>query len=186
MDVRKELRRGGYRVTRQRRVVFDILAENEGRPLNIEDIHRLAEDRLPGIGVATVYRTLELFRDLGVVLPVHLHEDSQYYEIDSGDRHHHLVCNRCGAVQTLNACVLSQLLESVGEQSGFLVESHCLSLFGICEMCAEETGRSGGRGIRGTPGVGFQPVPAPEHPDCPGRAPKGFEFGPGGEKGAMR
>jgi Fur family ferric uptake transcriptional regulator len=135
MDLGRKLRPRGYRVTPQREAVLCVLEENEGVPLDPETVHRLAGGRHPGIGLATVYRTLELFCDLGVVLRVHLHQDSQHYEIDTGKHHHHMVCVSCGLMETFDGCMVGEIEESIREDSDFVVTSHCLSLFGYCPSC---------------------------------------------------
>lgn len=135
MDYEKRLKSRGYRSTRQRRAILEVLEENAGLPMSPDDIHALAEKRNPGIGLTTVYRTLVLFRGLGIVMPVHLHDDSQHYEISSGEHHHHLVCESCGSIQILDACVIDKLEDEIRDRSDFLVKSHCLSLFGLCPEC---------------------------------------------------
>ena len=135
MDLGGRLNSRGYRVTPQRETVLKVLGENEGIPMNPEDVYRLAKEEYPGIGLATVYRTLELFCDLGLVLRVHLHEGSQHYEINTGKHHHHMVCVSCGSVEKFKGCVVNELEESIREGSDFVVTSHCLSLFGYCPAC---------------------------------------------------
>jgi Fur family ferric uptake transcriptional regulator len=142
MDYPKRLRSREYRFTAQRRAVLDVLEENEGRPLNPEQVHRLASEKVPGMGLATAYRTLELFRELGIALTVHLHRDSQHYEINNGRHHHHLVCVSCGSVEVFEGCMIDRLEEIVHDESDFLVTSHCLSVFGYCQDCLPG-GRSG-------------------------------------------
>ena len=72
MDVKRRLRSRGYRVTPQREAVLEVLRENEGVPLDPEAVFEFTRERYAGIGLATVYRTLELFCDLGLVLRVQL------------------------------------------------------------------------------------------------------------------
>lgn len=129
------MRSRGYRVTPQREAILEVMEENEGRPLDPERVHELAREKLPGLGLATVYRTLDLYSDLGIVFPVHLHEDSQHYEINAGGHHHHMVCLSCGTVRILEACMIDELMEAVRDDSDFLVTSHCMSLFGYCPEC---------------------------------------------------
>ncbi len=141
MDAERRMRTRGYRVTPQRRAVLEALSENVGRPLDPAEVHGLARRKLPGIGLATVYRTLELLRELGIALPVHLHEESQHYELNTGEHRHHLVCLACGEVMPYRGCDLEELEERVRDESDFLVTSHCLSLFGYCGSC-QAPGRS--------------------------------------------
>ncbi len=141
MDAERRLRSRGYRLTPQRRAVLEALAGEGGRPLDTSQIHKRVSREFPGIGLATVYRTLELLVELGIALPVHLHEGSRHYELNTGEHRHHLVCLSCGEVQPFRGCDPGELAERVRDESDFLVTSHCLSLFGICGSC-----RSPGRG----------------------------------------
>ncbi|MBU4302608.1 MAG: transcriptional repressor [Actinomycetia bacterium] len=135
MDLARRLRSRGHRVTPQREAVLEVLRENEGVPLDPEAVYEFVGARHPGIGLATVYRTLELFRDLGIVTRVHLHEGSRHYELNTGGHHHHMVCVSCGSVDEFDGCVVDDLEESIREDSDFVVTSHCLSLFGYCPAC---------------------------------------------------
>lgn len=129
------MRSRGYRVTPQREAIYEVLQRNEGKPLCPEDIYKLAGERYPRLGLTTVYRTMELFCELGLAQHVHLHEDAQYYEIYTGKHHHHLVCNSCGSVRILEACMIEDLKELVRDDCDFVVTSHCMSLFGYCRRC---------------------------------------------------
>jgi len=133
--LRKRLSSRGYRVTLQRELIYDVLKRNRGKPLCPEDIYEQARESYPELGLTTVYRTMELFCELGLAQHVHLHEEAQYYEILLGKHHHHLVCNSCGTVRVLEACLIDDLKELVRDDSDFLVTSHCMSLFGYCPDC---------------------------------------------------
>jgi Fur family ferric uptake transcriptional regulator len=135
MDVSGKLRDRGYRLTRQREVVLGVLEDNPGIPLSPADVHRAAAGKQPEVGLTTVYRTLELFSDLGIAQRVHLHGDSQYYELNSGGHHHHLVCVACGKVRVFEGCNVGELETDIRDRADFLVTSHCLSLFGYCPGC---------------------------------------------------
>jgi Fur family ferric uptake transcriptional regulator len=135
MELGKRLRSRGYRSTPQRDAVFSVLSENVGSPLDVETVYQLAREIAPGIGIATVYRTLELFLKLGVALEVHLHEDSMHYEIDTGHHHHYMVCVSCGSKRMLEACTIDKLEDVIKDESDFLVTSHCLGIWGYCPSC---------------------------------------------------
>lgn len=140
MDLVKRLKSKGYRLTSQRSTVFAVLGENERRPMSPEEIYRSCIEKDPGIGLATVYRTLELFCKIGVALPVHLHEGSQYYELYTGKHHHHLVCVECGKVQQVETCIVDEMNDLIRDNHEFVVTSHCLSLFGYCPLCLSRPG----------------------------------------------
>lgn len=135
MELDRRLRNRGYRATPQRNAVFEVLSENAGRPMSVDEVFERAREKAPGIGIATVYRTLELFRELGVAQDVHLHEDSRHYEIDTGQHHHYMVCISCGSAKVLEACAVDRLQEVIKDESDFLVTSHCLGLWGYCPSC---------------------------------------------------
>ncbi len=135
MDLEKRLRSRGYRVTPQREAVYRVLREQAGRLLSPEEVHGQACGICAGLGLATVYRTLELFRELGVVNRVQLQGNCCFYELSSGKHHHHLVCLSCGAVDVFEDCLIEELKEMVRDGSDFLVTDHSMSLFGYCPRC---------------------------------------------------
>jgi Fur family ferric uptake transcriptional regulator len=139
----RRLKSRGYRVTPQRKAVYEVLSENEGKPLNPEDIHKLAAVKHHGLGLTTVYRTLELLCQLELAVPVHLHGESSYYEVNTGKHHHHMVCLSCGCVEILDACMIDEIMELVRDDSDFLVTEHCMSLFGYCKDCLAGRKRGG-------------------------------------------
>jgi len=138
MDLGKRLRSRGLRLTPQREAVLAVLEENEGRPLTPEDIHGMASAECPGLGLTTVYRTMDLFCQLGIAFQVHLRGGHRNYEINSGKHHHHMECISCGRLELLETCVIDDIVELVRDGSDFLVTSHCMSLFGYCPQCLEK------------------------------------------------
>jgi len=136
----EKLKALGHKTTPQRRAVFEVLCQRKGTPMSPDEIHRACLENGHRLGLTTVYRSLELFRDAGLVLEVHLHEPAQYYELDDGAHHHHLVCVGCGAVEKFETRVVEEMAERIREQHHFLVRSHCLSIFGYCTSCASEAG----------------------------------------------
>jgi len=135
MELSRRLKSRGYRSTPQRDAVFEVLSENMGTPMDAEKITRLAREKKPGLGTATVYRTLELFLRLGVVQGVHLHEGTQHYELCTEQHHHYVVCNSCGSKQRFEECAVDKLVEALKDESDFVVTSHCMTLFGYCPSC---------------------------------------------------
>ncbi len=138
IDLEQRLRSRGCRLTSQREAVLEVLEENQGRPLRPEDIHALAAKRLPGMGLTTVYRTLELFCELGIIAPVHLASGRNYFEVVAGKHRHYMECISCGGVETIEVCMIEELADKVRSGSDFQVTSHCLSLFGYCGECSRK------------------------------------------------
>ncbi|MCD6553681.1 MAG: transcriptional repressor [Chloroflexi bacterium] len=130
----KQLRLAGYKLTRQRRAVLAVIAAGETHlsPAEVYDQARIA---CPDLGLTTVYRTLEILSELGLVRRVHLEKGCHSFASASGGHSHHLICNKCGEVIEFEGCDLSPLLERVAQRTGFVIEAHWLELFGTCPAC---------------------------------------------------
>lgn len=135
-DIFSQVRGHGQRLTAQRRAVIEVIMATSQR-LTPADVYRRARRRHPGVGLATVYRTLELLAELGAVERLHEPEGCHSFVADqsAGTHHHHLVCSSCGRVAEIPACDLGEQLRSVAAQSGFEVDAHWLELRGLCPAC---------------------------------------------------
>ena len=120
------------RNTRQRELIRDTI-EQAGRPLSPAEIHHLAHRRLPGLGIATIYRNLRLLTAEGWLTPVELPGEPARYERAGKDHHHHFHCRRCRRLFELEGCALRRRL---AVPPGFRAESHELILHGLCARCA--------------------------------------------------
>jgi Fur family transcriptional regulator, ferric uptake regulator len=128
-----KLKRAGYKLTAPRRTVVQVL-ENEGEHLSSNEVLELGRQTHPTLSRATVYRTLELLTELGLVRPILLGDTSQRYVASEGG-HHHLVCSDCGAVLDFDRCGVDRLADSLAEQHGFQIRSHLLEFYGTCREC---------------------------------------------------
>jgi Fur family ferric uptake transcriptional regulator len=124
----------GCRITGPRRAVASLIAERRGH-FTAADIVAGARQRYPGIGRATVFRTLDLFASLKLVERVDLPDGDHAYVTCDRRHHHHAICNRCGRSLDLADTGLARLLQDVGNELGFRITSHRLELFGICATC---------------------------------------------------
>lgn len=128
------LQKNGYRLTDSRKVVVDLIAESQ-RALSPLDLFALARTRHPGIGLVTVYRTLEKLEELGLIQRVHQPQGCQAF-INAFEGHQHLIlCSHCGKVQFFAGDNLDPLFHIIGEQTGYQVHEHWLQLFGVCPDC---------------------------------------------------
>ncbi|WP_189004752.1 Fur family transcriptional regulator [Deinococcus malanensis] len=121
------------RSTRQRDVISRVLDGAEG-PLTVGEVLRRAQTDLPGLGIATVYRTLKLLTEQRRIHPVAL-DGETLYEPSGRGHHHHFSCTSCHRVFTLHSCPLSLPAGSV-YPGGFVVEAHEVTLYGRCPQCA--------------------------------------------------
>ncbi|MCR4400457.1 MAG: Fur family transcriptional regulator [Syntrophomonadaceae bacterium] len=134
--VLERLQQANCKMTPQRMAVLQVLEENQGRHLTAEQIFLMVKHRMPLIGMATVYRTLELFAGLGVLNKASFDEARFRYEFGEEDRHrhHHLMCVECGEIAELEEDLLHSLERQV-EESGFQVLDHALVIYGRCARC---------------------------------------------------
>lgn len=102
--------------------------------LSAEDVVKRVQAQLPGVNTSTVYRTLDLLVDEGLLLRTDLGADRAYYEPARGHAHHHLVCERCGAVDHFHD-ELADLRERVRASSGYELGTGEITLFGLCPTC---------------------------------------------------
>ncbi|MGQ9555205.1 MAG: Fur family transcriptional regulator [Anaerolineae bacterium] len=130
------LRRAGYKLTPPRLAVLEIL-EAEGRHLSPAEVLDRGRAIYPALSRATVYRTLELLIELGVLRPIYLGErGSRVARIEGG--HQHLVCLDCGSVIHLDESVSDELEEILSKRLGYQVSSYLLELYGACPTCSQE------------------------------------------------
>ncbi len=129
------IRERGGRSTTPRRVVLEAL-------LSADDTHRSAEDLAaqvqashPKLNESTVYRTLELLEELGVVSHVHLgHGASQWY-LSHNRQYWYLTCTRCGAVTTADPDLFDALVSDVEDRTGFAIDAGHFAITGTCRVC---------------------------------------------------
>ncbi len=145
----KGLRARGLRLTSQRLAIIKVLLEADEHLTPAEVLERGAGD-CPGLGLTTVYRTLELLRKSGHVQRVHLEEGCHAYARLQEKEGHHLVCQGCHRVVGFPCTGLADLVDETAQRTGFSVESHLLELVGLCPACQEsdsiECNAAGGTG----------------------------------------
>ena len=133
------LRASGIRVTPQRLAVFETLSESRDH-LSAEAIFQQVRRRQPSLSLslATVYRTLEMLRDAGLVVEGRLGDDRNFYETNV-EPHFHLVCLQCHTVEDLDPVKAVRLQQEVMEQTGYRIRWSRLEFFGTCEDCQSGT-----------------------------------------------
>src|SRR5216684_451436 len=128
------LRKRGYRLTPQRFMILSVIQEAEEH-LSIDQITERVQERNPYVSLSTIYRTLELLRELGLVRENHLPGEQPRYEVAEGKAHHHLVCKRCRAIIHLDDTLLGNLNEQLQEQYHFHGLTLDLVAAGYCDTC---------------------------------------------------
>jgi Fur family transcriptional regulator, ferric uptake regulator len=132
----ERLRSAGYKITPPRLAVLEVI-QQEGEHLHPNEILDQAKSIHPEIGRATVYRTLELLTQLGIVRPIYVGETGpMYIRIEGG--HHHLVCSECGRIVDFDQCMADEMAYDLAERFGFRITSHLLEFYGLCADCQEQ------------------------------------------------
>lgn len=141
MNLQDKLNRSGLRLTHPRQVVMSVL-ESASIPLSPQSIFQRSLDAQEEIGLVSVYRTLDLLAEMGLVRRVHGHDECQGYVLASPGHHHHVVCRQCdAAVEFTGMEDLSALVDRIQEQTGFTIDEHLLQFYGLCPACQEEVER---------------------------------------------
>ena len=136
-DVERTLSEAGYRVTGSRRAVAEVLARADG-PLSHQEILERGRRIHPDLGLVTVYRTLDLFAELGLTRRVHGEEGCASCMPSSPGHHHALVCTKCGsAIEFPCEDGIAELVAKVEQETDFRVSEHLLQLSGVCGSCRE-------------------------------------------------
>jgi Fur family ferric uptake transcriptional regulator len=128
-----QLRARGYRLTPQRQLVLEaVTALGHATPDEIAERVRLTAS---GVNISTVYRTLELLEELGLVTHAHLgHGAPTYHAADDAD-HLHLVCRECGGIEEMAPDVLDEVVQRIATDHGFAVDVGHFAIFGTCAAC---------------------------------------------------
>ncbi len=134
--ISKGLKATGRRMTRTRKAVLSLL-ERTHEPLSASEIFaQLQEDQVV-IDLVTVYRTVNVLKDLGLVAQLDLHHEGQSrYELKEGRKHHHHIrCQVCGKIVDLLLCPLKKITKLIEERTKFVVGDHTLEFTGFCPQC---------------------------------------------------
>lgn len=136
--IKKQIHSQSYKLTPQREATVRVLLENEEDHLSAEDVYLLVKEKAPEIGLATVYRTLELLAELNVVNKINFGDGVSRFDLrqEGTDHfHHHLVCIECGAVDEIQQDLLGDVERIVETDWQFKVKDHRLTFHGICSRC---------------------------------------------------
>lgn len=128
----------GYRLTVARQAIITALISSHGH-ITADELAERVREASPRVGRMTVYRTLDLLCDLGLVRPIYQGSGAAHYVLMDGGSHHHLICNRCHRIFDFDVCQESVLAQALAAQLNFKVQSHLLEVHGLCEAC-QQTG----------------------------------------------
>lgn len=125
----------GYRLTPQRRLIWDVLHQSQSH-LTAEEIQARIPAPCAGLNRPTIYRNLQLLRQLGLVRDLQIGGGPARYEtVQPGEEHHHLICRACGAIANLTDLDLLRALQRLGSDQGFGGETTDLVIYRDCARC---------------------------------------------------
>jgi Fur family ferric uptake transcriptional regulator len=138
-DLKQRLKRRRHKLTPQRQTVLQIFLDHPGDHLSAEDVYGILRDQKSDIGLATVYRSLELLSELELLQKQEFGDGCTRYEVNipnaEGHQHHHLICLDCGKVMEFDDDLLETLEKDIAEKSGFQIIDHQVKFFGYCKEC---------------------------------------------------
>ncbi len=140
--IKKLLHSQSYKLTPQRESTVRVLLEHEEDHLSAEDVFLLVKEKSPEIGLATVYRTLELLAELKIVDKINFGDGVSRFDLrkeGANHFHHHLVCMECGAVDEIQEDLLEDVEVIVERDWNFKIKDHRLTFHGICHRCHDGT-----------------------------------------------
>lgn len=145
--VHGKIKQSGYRITSGRKAVLDFLSEYHGH-LSAEDIYNKVHEYYPAIGLASVYRTLQMLVNVGLVFKFDFGDGRARFEVvecPSGpNHHHHLICTNCGRIINHSDFLeeelsfLKKVEEGLMKKYGFKITNHDLHFHGLCNHCIDE------------------------------------------------
>jgi Fur family ferric uptake transcriptional regulator len=126
------LKTHGYSLTTKRQLIFSALVQ---APLTTQEIFVKLKNQSKSIDLASIYRNLQIFEELGLVQAVQLTKGKKHYELISAHHHHHVVCQSCGFIKNITLPSETALLQVATEKTDFQITGHTLEFFGLCAQC---------------------------------------------------
>jgi Fur family ferric uptake transcriptional regulator len=141
--IEHELRQHGYKITPQRRTVINAIIQSHEH-LTPAAIHEKVCREHPGIGLVTIYRTLEMLTGLGLICEMHAGGSCRSYLMRRpAEHHHHLICSDCGTVIDFTDCDLGELERRLTKETSFKINGHLLEFLGQCRSCRRQKETAG-------------------------------------------
>jgi len=143
-ELKKRLQSSRYKLTHQRQDVLEVFLNSTGEHLSAEEVHRILRDKGYDIGLATVYRTLELMcsPEMNILQKMEFGEKRARYELkkfdENGHQHHHLICKGCDKVIEFSEDMLEGLEQKIAETCNFNIIDHQVLFYGYCQECAKK------------------------------------------------
>jgi Fur family transcriptional regulator, ferric uptake regulator len=135
VDFKEFLNEKNFCFTAQRLAVLNVVAKEENKHLSATEIYEALQEEHQGIGIATVYKTLRMLEQEGLLSKIELLDKTAHYEINDGAIHGHLICSKCGKIIEIRGSRARRSLELLQGDSNFAIQQGSVNLYGICEDC---------------------------------------------------
>ncbi len=136
LAVKRELHQKGYKLTGPRLAIIGYLIRVKGHP-GVQEIFEGIRAEATGIGMATVYRTVDLFCELGILRALTLRNNHLRYELNwPDDHHHHLICKECDRVIEFGSCNFQLITREIEKVTRFKIQEHNVEAYGLCPKCS--------------------------------------------------
>ena len=134
----RKLKELDFRVTPQRLAVLKILAKSQGHP-SVEDIFKQVKPNFPTTSLATIYKTVNVLKEIGEVVELGFSEESNRYDGNKPYPHPHLICTKCKTIMDPDMATVEDLSKELARKTGYEILNHRLDFFGICPHCQENS-----------------------------------------------
>lgn len=136
-EIRQRLCEKDYKLTPQRQLILETFINSKNRHLSAEDVYQIVKKDNPDVGMATVYRTVDLLAELDILQKINFGDKCSRYELNQKNEHHHhhLICLKCGQVIEFEDDLLETLESQIQKKSSFKITDHQVKFYGYCEKC---------------------------------------------------
>jgi Fur family ferric uptake transcriptional regulator len=133
-ELRMALKARGLRMTPQRQLILEVVVGMHGH-ISVDQVHQQVIRQFPDVHITTVYRTLEVLEELGIVRHTHIHDGVAQYQRTDEALHQHMVCTVCRANTELEVDILKPLAEELRVRYGFDADLAHTAIVGVCHEC---------------------------------------------------
>ncbi|RMC99959.1 transcriptional repressor [Clostridium autoethanogenum] len=139
-SIYEQLKAADITLTYQRKIILQVLFENKDNHLSVEELYHYVRIKNPDTGVATVYRTLELLYQFGVVRKLTFGDNVTRYEmvLNKSEHKHHFICKECGAIIDINDDFISIFNDRISNNYGFYITEQSITFEGLCSQCLKK------------------------------------------------
>ena len=136
-EIVSQLRDHGMRITPQRMAVLNVIVGNKEH-LSTEDIYERVRTDYPMIGLATIYKTVTMLKEMGAISELNFSHHSARYDGSGAPPHPHFVCNQCNRIIDIEEDIPEDLSKNIAKKNGYHITNYRLDFFGICPKCQSE------------------------------------------------